>query len=40
MPPDNGSFMVAAYVVTGVVVLGYVLSLVLRLREERRRHRP
>jgi len=39
MPPDNGAFMVAAYVVTAAVVLGYVVSLALRLRDERRRAR-
>ena len=39
MPPDNGAFMVAAYIATGVIVLGYVVSLFARLREERRRNR-
>jgi hypothetical protein len=37
MPPDNGAFMVAAYVVTAVIVVGYAVSLALRIREERRR---
>lgn len=25
--PDNGSYMVAAYIVTAVIVLGYVVNL-------------
>ena len=37
MPPDNGAFMVAAYIVTGVIVLGYVVTLWFRVRAERRR---
>ena len=37
MPPDNGGFMVAAYVVAAVIVVGYTLSLALRIRDERRR---
>lgn len=37
MPPDNGNFMVAAYVVTAVIVLTYVVTLFLRVRRERRR---
>jgi hypothetical protein len=32
MPPDNGGYMVAAYVVAGVVYLGYVVSLFVRAR--------
>jgi len=37
MPPDNGAFMVAAYIVAAVIVVGYAISLALRIREERRR---
>ena len=37
MPPDNGAFMVAAYVVAAVIVVGYAVSLALRIRDERRR---
>jgi len=37
MPPDNGAFMVAAYVVAAVLVVAYAVSLALRIREERRR---
>lgn len=37
MPPDNGAFMVAAYVVAAVLVVGYAVSLALRIRSERRR---
>jgi hypothetical protein len=32
MPPDNGGYMVAAYVVTAVILLGYALLLVRRAR--------
>ena len=31
--PDNGSYMIAAYVVTAVVVVGYVVNLWRRGRE-------
>jgi hypothetical protein len=31
--PDNGAFMVAAYVVTAVVIVTYAVSLFLRLRK-------
>jgi hypothetical protein len=34
--PDNTSYMVAAYVVAGVIYLGYTLSLVRRSRRTRR----
>lgn len=40
MPPDNAAFMVAAYVVTAVIVLGYVVSLALRVRSEATRSEP
>ena len=31
--PDNGAFMVAAYIITAVVVLGYAAFLYHRLRK-------
>lgn len=34
--PDNGGYMIAAYVVTAVVVLVYAVSLFVRLRKIRR----
>jgi len=34
MPPDNGRYMVAAYIVAGVVYLTYVISLIVRARRE------
>jgi hypothetical protein len=37
MPPDNRAFMVAAYVVVAVVLVGYIVSLLMRIREQRRR---
>lgn len=30
MPPENGGYMVAAYAVTAVILLGYALSLLRR----------
>lgn len=33
MPPDNSGYMVAAYVVAGVIYLLYTISLVLRARK-------
>lgn len=33
--PDNAGYMIAAYLVTAVVVVGYALSLLYRLRKER-----
>ena len=30
MPPDNGGYMVAAYVVTAVILVGYAVMLVRR----------
>lgn len=32
MPPENGSYMVAAYIVTAVVLVGYAVMLVRRAR--------
>jgi isoprenylcysteine carboxyl methyltransferase (ICMT) family protein YpbQ len=37
MPPDNGAFMVAAYTVAAVILVGYGLFLAVRIRHERRR---
>jgi hypothetical protein len=37
MPPDNGSYMVAAYVVTAVILVGYALSLMMRAKRADRR---
>ena len=38
MPPDNGGYMVAAYVVTAVILVGYAVGLWRRARraDERR----
>jgi hypothetical protein len=33
--PDNGGYMIAAYAIAAVVLLGYALSLYLRLRKVR-----
>lgn len=35
MPPDNGGYMVAAYIVTALVVVGYAVSLFVRARKLR-----
>lgn len=35
MPPDNGGFMVAAYIATAVVVVTYAIVLFLRARNLR-----
>jgi hypothetical protein len=34
--PENGSYMVAAYILVGVIVGGYALSLYLRARRSLR----
>lgn len=34
MQPDNGSYMIAAYIAAGVIYLSYAVSLVLRARKE------
>ena len=31
-PPDNGGYMVAAYLIVAVLVLGYAFSLIRRAR--------
>lgn len=36
LTPRNGAFMVAGYVVTGVILLGYTLSLWVRSRKLKR----
>jgi hypothetical protein len=33
VPPDNTAFMTAAYVIVAVVVIGYAISLALRIRK-------
>jgi hypothetical protein len=35
MPPDNGQFLTAAYVVAAVIYLGYAASLVARALKAR-----
>ena len=30
MPPDNGQYLIAAYIVAGGIYLGYAVSLILR----------
>ena len=32
MPPENAGYMVAAYVVTAIIVVGYAILLVRRAR--------
>ncbi len=33
MPPENGGYMVVAYVVTAVILVGYAVMLVRRARK-------
>lgn len=35
MPPDNGQYLVAAYVVAGVVYVGYTIWLIRQARGRR-----
>ncbi len=35
-PPDNGNFMLAAYIIVAVVLLGYSAMLMLRVRSRGR----
>lgn len=35
--PENGAYMIAAYVVATVIILGYTISLAVRVRKETRR---
>jgi hypothetical protein len=37
MPPENGGYMLAAYAVTAVILVGYALSLWRRARTALRR---
>ena len=37
MPPDNGGYMVAAYVVTAVILVGYAVGLWRRARKAEKR---
>jgi hypothetical protein len=32
MPPENGGYMVAAYLITAVVLIGYAVLLIRRAR--------
>jgi hypothetical protein len=32
MPPENGAYMVAAYVLTAIILVGYAAGLVRRAR--------
>jgi hypothetical protein len=34
--PENGNYMIAAYIVVGVILIGYALSLYLRTRRSLR----
>ncbi len=34
--PQNGGYMIAAYIVAGVIIVGYALSLYLRARRSLR----
>ena len=36
-PPDNSGFMVAAYLIVAVVLVGYSVMLMLRVRNEEQR---
>ena len=38
-PPANGGFMIAAYTVAAVILLGYTLTLMARARAEEKRER-
>jgi hypothetical protein len=37
MPPENGGYAVAAYIVTAVILLGYTFVLLRRARRATRR---
>lgn len=37
MPPDNGSYMVAGYIVVALIYGTYAISLLLRAQEEKRK---
>ncbi len=36
-PPDNSAFMIAAYTIVAVVLVGYSMMLMLRVRAEEQR---
>jgi hypothetical protein len=36
-PPDNGSYMLAAYTIVAVVLVAYSLTLMVRARNEEQR---
>lgn len=36
MPPENSKFMIAAYIVAAVILVSYTVSLLIRIRRERR----
>ncbi len=38
-PPDNGSYMLAAYTIVAVVLVGYSVMLLIRARREEQRER-
>ena len=35
--PENGAYMIAAYIVATVIIVGYTVSLAVRVRREARR---
>jgi hypothetical protein len=35
VPPDNGGYMVAAYVIAAVIIVVYAVSLTIRVRKLR-----
>ena len=35
MPPDNGQYMIAGYVVVSLIYLGYAVSLIVRAKREK-----
>jgi hypothetical protein len=39
MTPDNASYYYAAYVATAVIYVAYAVSIAVRLRKARERHR-
>ncbi len=40
MPPDNGGYMVAAYAITAVILVGYAVALWRRARRAMRSGSP
>jgi hypothetical protein len=37
VPPENGAYMNAAYIVAAVIITVYTASLLIRIRRERKR---